>query len=133
MKHLGRFEVSARRQDVARFTAAVAGEASRRDVPVSVPATFPVIWLGCADVKVALRDALATYADEEARAPVHLSQSVACNRPLSIDTPYWMELSLSRPDENGVFRIEAQIFDACNEKQASFAGRLTLVPIAEQP
>lgn len=133
-RHVGRFAVSASSDAVERYGRAVLsmrGEDGRS--ALAIPASFPIIWLGRDDIKAALQGALGLLAGAGDRAPVHLSQSIVYDRSLALDTPYWLDLGLSGPDERGVVRIEASIVNEQLAPQARLSGRLAFVPVAPHP
>lgn len=134
VNHLvGRFAVSASRQAAAGFARTLLAGDAMPGAPYAIPTTFPIAWLGQEDIRTALRKALAALPGAESLAPVHLSQSIAYDRPLVPDHPYWLDLRLSDPDDRNVVRIEANILDAHQDRQARLSATLALVPIAPQP
>ncbi len=124
---VGRFEVRASPEDIARFTAALGDDP--RVSPEVVPISFPVTWLGRIDISTALKTAAAAWADRQNHALVHLAQTVSVGTPLRVDAPYLLDLELTPPDGSGTMRVEASILGRDDIICATLAGDIALVQV----
>lgn len=122
----GRFPVSTDPLLVARFRAATALGGGDE---ACVPPTFPIVWLGLAAVKAALRAAIGEDRLDSYHVPLHLEQSFTYRAPLDIGHSYDLELSVTRLDEAHECLIEARVFDRHDTLVATFASKIRIVTL----
>ncbi|MBU1175979.1 MAG: hypothetical protein KKH72_11310 [Alphaproteobacteria bacterium] len=124
---VGRFGVQASTRDIARYSAAFSAGEDDGETLATLPATYPIVWLGRPDIRAALKQALAYHAGMDGAVLIHLSQSIAYAKPLVPDSEYELEVRLSAPDEKGVVVLSADVRRPAGETQATLSGRLALV------
>lgn len=127
-RQIGRFAVTASRANGQAFRAAlVFGLEVPEQDDDHLPITYPLRWLNEGAVRDAILAALAPVDGQNSKLPVHVEQRLDIPDPLAPDTPYWLELSLTGPDDRHKVQVLADLCDETGTPLGQMTSTLLLI------
>jgi hypothetical protein len=128
MRKIGRFAVSAPRDSVAAFRAALTfGLAPPQAGPDTLPPTYPLRWLNEGALQDAILAELLPVDGSAPALPLHVEQRFDIPTSLAPDTPYWLDVSLTGLDAKRMVRVNAQLADDLGNPLGQMTSTLLMI------